>query len=150
VFKLKQIISIALIFGGPKLWASLGDDESGINSDTNKLSAVQKSAVAHSAYKVHRLQLTTATVNEYASPSGKIFAVTWRGIAKPDLSVLLGAYYQEYVSAVKDNGRPRGRRATSLVTNHTKIEISGHMRDVRGRASIPSLVPAGVKVETLQ
>lgn len=88
------------------------------------------------------------TVNEYVSPNGTVFAVSWRGPRPPDLAQLLGAYFAEYQAAA---AAPQAQRRHLVVQSaHLVVEASGHMRDLRGRAYVPSLMPPGVSTDEIQ
>jgi Protein of unknown function (DUF2844) len=88
------------------------------------------------------------TVNEYLSSSGTVFAVSWRGPRPPDLSQLLGQYFAEYQTAAA--APHRQRRHLVVKTQELVVETGGHMRDLRGRAYIPSLLPPDVSTEEIQ
>jgi Protein of unknown function (DUF2844) len=88
------------------------------------------------------------TVNEYVSSSGTVFAVSWRGPRPPDLPQLLGPYFTQYQTAAAASHRQR--RHLVLKTQGLVVETGGHMRDIRGRAYIPSLLPPNVSTEEIQ
>src|SRR5271156_1611294 len=55
------------------------------------------SATSNPAYTVEQISTPSGvTVNEYLSPDGTVFAVSWRGPGPPDLSQLFGSYFAEY------------------------------------------------------
>jgi hypothetical protein len=86
-------------------------------------------------------------VKEYVTPTGTVFAVSWRGPRPPDLSQLLGAYFTEYQTAAA--APHRQQRHLVLRTPGLVVETGGHMRDLRGRAYIPSLIPVNVSTEDI-
>lgn len=107
------------------------------------------SAVSEQGYTAHTLQLDSGTVvNEYADGSGLIFAVTWRGPVKPDLSEVLGSYFGEYQRA------PTAGQLTKrqVVVNKPSLSIrsAGRMRAFFGKAFLPQAVPPGVNTDDLQ
>jgi len=104
----------------------------------------------HEAFTVRTTQSDATTVREFIAPSRIVFAVTWNGIARPDLSILLGSYKSEYDSALKSSARIHGRRSRSIRTDRVVVEHWGHMRDLSGRAYDPSLIPGGVSLEEIQ
>jgi Protein of unknown function (DUF2844) len=62
-------------------------------------------------------QIVTAagsTVREYATHTGGVFAVTWSGTQVPDLKVLLGSYFDRYVSLAQT--RRTGHHVLSINT----------------------------------
>lgn len=138
-----------LILAAAPSFASLGDDVSSVQSDQAHINARLRTSQT-SAYSVHELQTPTGTViREFASPAGRIFAVSWQGSSLPDLQQLLGSHFQDFQQAVKaQNRRPVGG-PLYVQQNGLVVEIGGHMRSIRGRAYLPDEVPAGVRVEEL-
>src|SRR5665647_3966267 len=64
--------------------------------------------VRSSLYTLHEVQLENGTiVREYATPAGQVFAVAWRGPVLPDLSALLGGYFNTF-KAETDQARHAG------------------------------------------
>jgi hypothetical protein len=101
------------------------------------------------AYTVEQISIPTGvTVNEYLSSSGTVFAVSWRGPRPPDLSQLFGSYFAAYQTAA---AAPQKQRGHLLVqTENLVVETGGHVRDLRGRAYVPALLPPGVSVDEIQ
>jgi hypothetical protein len=139
------------LFGAPRpARAGLGGDADSADSDAiatgGKLSSspAPESPTAISSYSVKSfITGNGVTVREYLASTGAIFGVAWQGRRPPDLSVLLGTYYPEYVSASalqrhKDLHRARIVGAGSVVL------MGGHMGHVVGRAYAPGLAPTGV------
>jgi hypothetical protein len=88
------------------------------------------------------------TVREYTLPSNVVFAVTWQGPVRPDMTALLGSYFPRFVSAAE--ARPHGigpmiERSSDLV-----IQSVGRPGNLFGKAYLPRLVPAGVSIDDLQ
>lgn len=150
-----------------KAMASLGGPLDSIESDRKafegKLSeiVVPQARNAQRHYTEHLIQQDGTEIREYALPDGTVFAVTWRGPTQPDLSVLLGSYYNEYQDTLAllqrstsqhSNDRTaqrRGRSARVIRSKNMVLERSGHMRDIRGKAYLPQLMPDGVHPEDL-
>lgn len=111
-----------------------------------KASRVQAS---NRRYSYEELDSEGIRIREYADANGKVFAVTWRGVAEPDLSVLLGQYFPDYKL---EDGRvaPSRARAKNVVTNAIQVRRAGHMRDKHGLAYVPELVPVGVVAGDLE
>ena len=129
--------------------AALGDRADSITKDSAHLKATRKSvASSTSAYTIEELKMDGTTVHEFLTSDGVIFAVSWRGIARPDLSQLLGSYYSIYTAARESS--PHARRQAVVTSNNLVVRHGGHMRDLRGQAVLTNLVPDGVKVEDLQ
>ena len=100
------------------------------------------------AYTVHEAQLETGTVvREYASASGQVFAVTWRGPVLPDLNQWLGGYFGVFKQGT-DQSRLAGRRGASvnLVQEGLVVQSNGRMRNFFGHAYVPALVPPSIEI----
>ncbi len=130
--------------------AALGEPESSVSRDRQALAAVGRGTTQHDAYTVHELERAGTTIREYVSPQGIVFAVTWGGLANPDLRTLLGSYAAEYEQAAGRGTPARGRRAHRVVADHVVVDRWGHMRDVHGRAYVPDLVPQGVTLDEIR
>jgi hypothetical protein len=89
------------------------------------------------------------TVREYSAPSGPVFGVAWQGHHPPDLSVLLGSYYPEYLAAAKAHKGPTGLHHAVIAGPNSVVYLSGHMGNLSGRAYAPGLVPSGVDPEAV-
>jgi hypothetical protein len=130
--------------------AILGEMAEPANSTQRMPSAFSARTEIHQTFTVRTTQSDATTVREFIAPSGIVFAVTWNGIARPDLSILLGSYNGEYESALNRTARVHGRRSRSIRTDRVVVEHWGHMRDLSGRAYDPSLIPGGVSLEEIQ
>ncbi len=128
-------------------FAALGGDVSSIQADQAHMRA-QRRVIQNAAYTVHEMQTESATlVREFVSPQGKVFGITWQGPTRPDLQQVLGSYYSEFAAA-----RPT-RRIHGPVTIRTPnlvIQSGGHMRALTGRAYVPAMVPADVRLEDIE
>jgi len=133
----------------PLALAALGGDLNSAQDDAVHMKAqARPGSRASSAYEVQELTLTSGTVvREYASPAGKVFAVTWHGPQIPDLTQLFGSYYPQFAQAA---GAPHaGHRHLQVRQPDLVVESNGRMRAFHGLAYVPSLVPAGVQVAAL-
>jgi len=109
----------------------------------------QPSAPSNPAYTAEQISTPAGVaVNEYVAPNGTVFAVSWRGPRPPDLSQLLGSYFAEYQTAAA--AQRAQRQSLLLQTEHLVVQTSGHMRDLRGRAYVPALLPPGVSADEIQ
>ena len=125
--------------------AALGRSEASIETDRTSLNATHTRTLT-SKFTAHQLVGQMNTVTEYADSSGFVFAVTWHGIVKPDLTTLLGSYFQEYNDSDSLRSRMFTRQPIRIQTGNLIVTKEGHMRDVRGRAYLPSRLPAGVNL----
>ncbi|HKC16779.1 MAG TPA: DUF2844 domain-containing protein [Steroidobacteraceae bacterium] len=138
----------ALWCAAPPAMAALGDTAASVSGDSARLRASLR-VVGGASYSVHELTTVEGTaIREFVTPAGSVFAVAWRGPFKPDLRLLLGAYFDLYVSAPRSAGSTR----TQLAIDQPALAVraGGHMRAFAGVAWVPALVPAGVSPGELQ
>jgi Protein of unknown function (DUF2844) len=126
--------------------AGLGGDLSSVEADRVGMKAQMRASPPTVGYSVQEMQLPSGTVvNEYISPSGKVFGVSWFGPLKPDLRQTLGSYFQQAVSASQQVPHSTGaRRHFEINQPDLVFESHGHMRAFYGRAYVPSLLPPNV------
>lgn len=126
--------------------AALGEKEASIEADRQTLSATMGAVTVQPKYTVREINSGSVAVREYLTKDGTVFGVAWKGRSHPDLSSLLGSYYSEYQEmASRRDSKARGRGGRKTVQGaHVVVEKFGHMRALRGRAYVPSLLPAGV------
>lgn len=126
--------------------ATLGEPAESVARDGEALSAVARSSVSRASYTIQEIWSATTSIREFVNGSGIVFAVAWNGQVHPDLSVLLGAYNQEYRDALCRQPRKVGRRQSQVKSDRIVVETWGHMRNLQGRAYLPALVPEGVSL----
>ena len=132
-------------------WAALGDHESSVQQDGVALKAMGRRVLkTNAAFTTHEMTTPTATVKEYINGDGVVFAASWQGIKAPDLSVLMGSYYTDYQTAKRSMAQRYGHGPVIVKGSRAVVLRHGHMRDLRGLAYVPSLMPPGVRVEDLQ
>lgn len=88
------------------------------------------------------------TIREYVLPTNVVFAVTWRGPVRPDMSALLGSYFPNFANP--GEGRTHGIGPMVQHNSAFHIESAGHPGYFFGKAYLPRLVPANVRIENLQ
>jgi hypothetical protein len=148
---LALVLSMVCFVTAQRVQATLGESAYSIESDRQALSAVQRPEAVRKGYTVQEVESGAAMVREYVAPSGVVFAIAWNGRVNPDLSQLLGSYEGEYREARSQIPREKGnKRSFKVKTPHIVVEKWGHMRDLRGRAYVPSMVPAGVSVDEIK
>ena len=130
--------------------ATLGGDVTSIEVDRAQMKGKLQVRSA-TAYTVHEITgANHAVVREFISPAGVVFGVGWQGQFVPDMRQLLGAYFDQYSQAVKDQKASYvGRRPLNIQLPGLVVQMSGHVRAFAGRAYIPEQVPQGVQVEDL-
>jgi len=131
--------------------AALGGDAASVDTDVAKMKG-QKRATATGGYTVSEITLPSGTVlREYVSPGGKVFAVTWNGMTPPDLQQTLGTYY-ETVKAAASAARHAGAGHNHLTIRQDDLVVisGGHMRSLRGKAYVPSLLPPNFQLDEIK
>ena len=121
--------------------AALGGDVASVLRDSAALHA-SHAVTPFAAYDLH--EATSAegtTLREYVDRSGKVFALSWRGPASPDVRALLGAHAKHYEAV-------RSRFSNHKVVNIDEpgfvVSIVKLPRGWSGRAVLPAAIPAGV------
>ena len=146
--RMRSCVAISVLFlYSPQSFAALGDDASSINADEAHLKASVR-VTARQYYSIHEMHTASETViRQYVSPAGRVFAIAWQGFS-PDLQLLLGDYFNEYLAAASQTAR-RGR-GVHLETGDLVVDSGGHMRYVAGRAFLRSQIPSGVSTDELR
>lgn len=144
------MVCVAGLASGQAAHAALGGGPDTIAADRTALKAVHRATTSHGGYTVEEVTSDAATVREYVSPAGVVFGVAWNGYATPDLTQLLGTYWSEYSAARQKAARTFGARRQQLTTGSIVVERWGHMRNLRGRAYVPGLIPTGVTVDEIK
>jgi hypothetical protein len=151
------LLGLSLALAAAPALAALGQAPSVARSSSALASAPAARALAagpvagSSLYTSHPQQLENGTVvQEYATPAGLVFAVTWRGPVLPDLSLLLGEFFSGY-KLETDQARALGKRGSPVNVMSQKLIVrsSGRMRSFAGYAYAPELIPAGVNIHDL-
>lgn len=130
-------------------YAALGGDAASIQQDQARLSATLH-ITQNLAYSVHELRSPTGQViREFASPSGKVFAVAWHGPWAPDLQHLLGSHFAEFQQAMQSANRRAAHGPVSVQQGNLVVELGGHMRDFVGRAYLSDQLPTGLRAQEI-
>lgn len=116
--------------------ATLGEGAATVALDRQRLKAQLLQANERGVVIFTLLSENDMTVREYADASGFVFAVAWDGPTLPDLPVLLGSYFPDYVKTFHGKTRGTALRQTQLV-----IESGGRMGAYLGRAYLPNKLP---------
>ncbi|HLI29466.1 MAG TPA: DUF2844 domain-containing protein [Terriglobia bacterium] len=120
-------------------WAVLGQPVQSVHSDQMRLHG-QLRSVSRRGYSIQQITAADGTViKEYVSPAGVVFGVSWQGAAMPNLSQLLGSYFQQFQQVSRSAAHRR--QALVVRTDQLVVESGGHMRAFRGRAYAPALLP---------
>ena len=144
-------LAIAVLAGSVTLpaFAALGGDAASVDADTVKMKG-QSRATPVGGYTVNEITLPTGTVvREYISAEGKVFAVTWKGPAVPDLEQTLGTYFATFKAAASV---PHGADHHHLTvrTSDLVLQTGGHMRAHVGKAYVQSLLPPNFSLDDIK
>jgi hypothetical protein len=146
MIRLRLIALVVMAFLLPTIAsAELGGDVSSVQRDRAQMKASLKIQQT-SRYAIHEMTADSGTsVREYASPEGKVFAVTWQGQFNPDFQQLLGTYFSQLEKATQQQRRAR-RAPVVLEQSGFVFQSYGHFRALAGRAYVKDLVPQGVEL----
>jgi hypothetical protein len=140
---------LVMLMYGATASAHLGGDVSSVHADANALRAATR-VTGLINYDVHEIDTAAdASVREYVTRAGVVFAVSWSGPVPPDLHQLLAGYFPSYAAGIAALDHPGLHRSVRVVTSGLIVELTGHPRAYSGRAYLPALVPSGVDVANL-
>jgi hypothetical protein len=111
-------------------------------------SAATSNAAAASYTAREATDANGVTIREYVLPTNVVFAVTWQGPVRPDMSELLGSYFPNFANP--GEGRTHGIGPMVQHNSAFHIESAGHTGYFFGKAFLPRLVPVNVRMENLQ
>jgi len=143
-------LAAALLTNPAPLLAMLGESADSVAVDQEALRAGAISTMDRNGYTVQEIRTDAFVLREYISSTGVVFAIAWNGLIHPDLKHLLGSYFKEYESALRQTKRKPGRRQLRVMSNRVVVEKWGHMRALQGRAYVPTLIPPGVSVDEIE
>jgi hypothetical protein len=137
-----------LMMGSLPAWAALGGDVASVTSDVQVLRG-QHTMVAKTGFTLHQITSSDGSVvNEFVSPAGVVFGVSWQGHFVPNLKQLLGSYATNLQQGQRTEVIPR--HAVTIQGDNFMLSSFGHGRSFRGRAVVPGLVPANLTPEVVQ
>ena len=147
----KPFWALALLFGAYGCaWAGLGEPEGSIPGDRMRMHAMH--AVARTpSFARHELTLPDGSrVQQWVASNGLVFAVRWNTLHKPDLSSLLGNAFASYGSAARQAALRGGiQRQFRHQESDLVVQSDGHLHVYSGYAYRPSLLPQGIRPQTL-
>jgi hypothetical protein len=128
--------------------AALGGDIASVLHDHESLQATH-SVTPTMQYDVHEGRTADGLqLREYVDRSGKVFAVTWRGMRSPDVGALLGAHAARYRAAAR--ARHGGHHVLSIKDADLVVTVMRLPRGWQGQAYLPAAIPAGVNRDDLR
>ncbi len=147
---MKSMLMVLLMLVGGSLpaWAALGGNLASVDSDAQVFGGQHK-LVAGAGYSLHKITATDGgVVNEFVSPAGVVFGVSWQGHSLPKFSQLLGTHLADFQNGQRVNHIPR--RAVTIESGDFVLTSIGHNGTFRGRAYVRSLVPATLTPEVVR
>lgn len=124
--------------------AELGGTTASILAEQKQFNS-QLTSTQQNGYSLYIQTLTSGTsFQEYVSPSGIVFAISWNGPTLPNIHAIFGNYYGNYLSASQQSRRSIYSSSDSLV-----IQSTGMMGAFQGFAFLPKEAPAGFTVNNL-
>ena len=139
-------LALLALAASPLARASLGDDVSSVDRDRASLQGVTQ-VTAGSGYETHEIAHPGGSVRQYVA-GGRVFAVSWDGVATPDLARLLGAYHSHYPALVRP--QPGNHHVVAVNADGLSIAVERVLRASRGRVVLTTLVPSAVSAATLR
>ena len=128
--------------------AGLGQPVASVSADQTRMKGQLRARVGV-GYTVEEITMPSGTlVKEFVSPSGIIFAVSWRGPTMPNLAQALGSQYFSQLTAAEKSQR-FGRNHVEVRNTDFVVHAGGHMRSFYGMAYVPSLLPPNVSLSNL-
>ena len=144
-------IALATVVAGSVLpaFAGLGGDAASVDADVAKMKG-QARATPVAGYTMSEITLPSGTVvHEFVSSEGKVFAVSWKGMAVPDLSQTLGTYFAEYKAAAAATPHASHHNLT-VQQPDLVVRTGGHMRNWYGQAYVLSLLPPNFSLDEIK
>lgn len=131
--------------------AVLGEPVASVHVDQMRLHGARRQSLGL-RYQVHDItQADGSVLRQFATPSGVVFAVSWRSHLKPNLSSLLGVHYENYARATRAAAPGRGfTRRNAIQAGDLVVTESQHLGFFSGQAFVRHLVPEGVDVNGLR
>lgn len=128
--------------------AALGGDSPSVEADRASMKGEAR-VTSVGGYEVHEITVPGGTVvREYLAPSGKVFAVSWRGPYMPNLRQLLGGYFARYTEAAR-TAPHTGHRHFAVQESDLVVQSSGRTRAFYGRAWDPRLLPPNFSIDDI-
>ena len=149
IFTKLAILAVFVCFCRVGSFAVLGGEVASVQTDQARIHASLHTRQM-SDYTVHELQTPSGVVvREFASASGRIFAVSWQGPSLPDLQQLLGSHFEDFQQAAQAQSGRKARGPLVIQQNGLTVQLGGHMRSYVGRAYLSDELPADIRLEEI-
>lgn len=131
--------------------AVLGEAAASVHADQVRLHGARRLSQGL-RYQVHDIrQADDSVLRQYVTPSGTVFAVSWRSHLKPNLQALLGSHFPGYAQATRDATSRKGyARQNAIQAGNLVVSETMQMGLFTGRAYLRHLVPEGVDLNALR
>lgn len=144
------IAALVIVAVSVPAFAALGGDVTSVQADREHMKA-SINIKQNETYTVHEIKTPAGTVvSEYVSSQGRVFAVAWHGPFFPEMQQILGAYFQQFSAALQTQKRQYGHHVLNIQQPGLVVQSGGHMRAYAGRAYVPQMLPASVKIEDIK
>jgi len=154
VYGRSAALLLALAAAAAPAAAVLGEEIASVQADQLRLGAQRRASAQPAAgWQVHELVLADGSrIRQYATPGGRVFAVTWQMRGKPRLDQLLGTHFAAYAEAGRrmQAARPGIVRAARIAEGDLVVESTAHLQAHVGRAWLRSQLPAGTSTDALR
>ncbi|HRG62518.1 MAG: DUF2844 domain-containing protein [Neisseriales bacterium] len=129
-------------------YASLGESSEEVNNDAKNLSSWVSNIETTDNYVIKSINTENTQIKEYINPaSDTVFAIRWAGKRIPNMKVLLGNYFDEFMNTKgSSHGLTSGSSAnTDLISNYGGVP--GHFF---GQVILTKYLPQGLKIGDLK
>jgi hypothetical protein len=144
------IVGAALIAAmmAPPSRAGLGGDTRSVMHDHEAL-GLTPAVTSTAEFDLYQGQSVDGTrLREYVDRSGRVFALSYRGATRPNLTSLLGSYVTRKRNTA--SARPRSRHLLVINDPDFALTVVHMARGWRLQANLPTSIPAGVNRAELQ
>ena len=136
------VLSVWVFFSANPARAALGEHVASVERDQAVLHGSRATALLQNYNIEEIVSASGATVREYVTHTGDVFAVTWSGSQTPNLKLLLGGHFEDYVSAARSH---RGsHHVLSIDSPSLVMTVVRFQRSASGQVYLPRLMPRGV------
>jgi hypothetical protein len=145
-----RFLLVCALLGAPLAWAGLGEPQSSIETEGRHMYARHAMAQAPQ-YTLHELVMADGSrVQQYVGADGRVMAVRWNTLYKPDLSLLLGNSFPAYATAAHTAAQKGGiQRHFRHEGSDLVLQSNGHLHVFSGYAYRRSLLPRGLRAQDL-
>lgn len=145
------LIAVAGFGWGVPAHAVLGEAVASVHADQMRVQGVRRLSQGL-RYQVHDIrQADDSVLRQFVSPTGTVFAVSWRSHLKPNLPLLLGSHFESYAQATRAAAPRQGfTRQNAIQMGDLVVNETVQMGLFNGSAYLRHLVPEGVDPNALR